>query len=141
MLFVVYWRIYMPLLGLACLSCFVVTLIPKFDSTEYQKVRGIMYIILGLSTASMFVMFAFLEPYVTPVSSWPYAIGGYIYIQGAVIYMIRCPERCKPGSFDFCGASHQIFHFAVLSAALLHYAANYNLFRDRQSMECPIWEH
>lgn len=55
--------------------------------------------------------------------------------------MIRCPERCKPGRFDLCGASHQIFHFAVVSAALLHFSLNYQIFRNRQEMLCPIWEH
>ncbi len=90
-----------------------------------------MYIILGLSTASMFIMFSFMHPYITPHSGLIYALGGYIYIQGAIIYMIRCPERCAPGKFDFCGASHQIFHFAVLTAALLHYAENHKVFRNR----------
>ena len=135
-----YKQIYMGILAIACLSCFIATLMPKFDKPAYRKVRGIMYIILGLSTASMFVMFAFMEQYVTPLSTWIYALGGYIYIQGAVIYIIRCPERCAPGKFDFCGASHQIFHFAVFGAAILHYAENYTVFRNRQVMECPIWE-
>lgn len=65
-----------------------------------------MFVTLGLSTASMFVMFAFMSEFVTEHSNVAYAIGGYIYIQGAVIYMLRCPERCAPGKFDFCGASH-----------------------------------
>jgi len=39
-----------------------------------------MYIILGLSTGSMFIMFAFMHPYITPHSGAVYAIGGYIYI-------------------------------------------------------------
>ena len=121
----------MSLLGVACFCCFIVTLIPQFDKPQYQKVRGIMYIILGISTASMFIMFAFMHPYITPHSGLIYALGGYIYIQGAVIYMIRCPERCAPGKFDFCGASHQIFHFCVLGAAILHYSENYKIFRSR----------
>lgn len=32
--------------------------------------------------------------------------GGAIYIGGAVMYALRVPERCKPGHFDLCGASH-----------------------------------
>ena len=90
-----------------------------------------MYIILGLSTASMFFMFSFMKEYITPHRPAIYALGGYIYIQGAIIYMVKCPERCAPGRFDFCGASHQIFHFCVLGAALLHYFENYKLFRSR----------
>ena len=102
----VYKNVYMVVLGLACLGCFIVTLMPRFDKPEYRSVRGIMYIILGLSTASMFFMFSFMKEYVTPHRPAIYALGGYIYIQGAIIYMVKCPERCAPGRFDFCGASH-----------------------------------
>ena len=96
----------MTVLGLACLGCFIVTLMPRFDQPEYIAVRGIMYIILGLSTASMFFMFTFMKEYIAPHSPFVYALGGYIYIQGAIIYIVKCPERCAPGRFDFCGASH-----------------------------------
>mmetsp|Transcript_10934 Transcript_10934/g.14750 ORF Transcript_10934/g.14750 Transcript_10934/m.14750 type:complete len:226 (-) Transcript_10934:76-753(-) len=128
-------------LAAVCLACFIVTLIPEFDKPKYQKVRAIMYIVLGLSAGGVFVVFQAMEPYITEHKSWIYALGGYIYIQGAIIYMIKCPERCAPGKFDLCGASHQIFHFFVLGAALLHYWESYNLFRRRQVFECPIWEN
>ena len=98
--------IYLSLMAVACICCFCVTLMPKFDQPEYRKVRGIMYIILGLSCGIMFIMFSFMDEYISPNTAWIYALGGYIYIQGAIIYMIRCPERCAPGKFDFCGASH-----------------------------------
>ena len=55
--FIVYRYIYTAVLGAACLACFIVTLMPKFDKAEYIAVRGVMFILLGLSTASMFVMF------------------------------------------------------------------------------------
>jgi len=43
-----------------------------------------------------------------------FAIGGLTYIAGAIMYAIRAPEKCFPRTFDFCGASHQIFHIAVI---------------------------
>lgn len=73
-------QLYMAVLGIACLCCFIATLMPKFDAPAYRKVRGIMYIVLGLSTASMFVMFTFMDEYITPLSTLAYAMGGYIYI-------------------------------------------------------------
>ena len=103
---IVYKHIYMAVLFTACVACFAVTMIPKFDSAEYRKVRGTMFVILGVSTGSMFVMFCFMDEYITPHSFWVYGLGGYIYVQGAIIYMARCPERCSPGKFDLCGASH-----------------------------------
>jgi len=72
--------IYTGVQATMCFACFVITLIPKFDKPEYQKVRGIMYIILGLSTSTMFIMFTYMDPYITPHRSWVYALGGYIYI-------------------------------------------------------------
>ena len=35
-----------------------------------------------------------------------YIAGGLIYVVGAVIYMTKIPERCKPGAFDIIGQSH-----------------------------------
>jgi len=46
---------------------------------------------------------------------------GVLYIIGAVIYALRIPERFAPGKFDILGASHQIFHFFVLAAAVTHF--------------------
>ena len=100
-----------------------------------------MYIILGLGAGAIFFIFMAMEPYITANRGWVYALGGYIYIQGAIIYMLKCPERWAPGKFDMCGASHQIFHFFVFAGALLHYWEAYNIFRRRQVMECPIWEN
>ena len=77
---IVYKQFYMSFLGLACLGCFTVTLMPRFDKPEYIKVRGVMFIVLGLSTASMFFMFTFMKEYIVPHSAFIYALGGYIYI-------------------------------------------------------------
>ena len=37
------------------------------------------------------------------------------------MYAARIPERWRPGAFDLAGNSHQLFHCAVVAAALLHY--------------------
>ena len=46
---------------------------------------------------------------------------GVLYIIGAAIYALRIPERFAPGKFDILGSSHQIFHFFVLAAAVIHF--------------------
>lgn len=43
---------------------------------------------------------------------------------GAAIYVARIPERWKPGAFDMAFQSHQIFHVAVVIAAMVHYKAS-----------------
>ena len=133
-----FW-IYMITMGIACLACFIVTLLPKFDQPEYRKWRGIMFIILGLGCSILFIGFAFYDYGIVHTNFWLWALGGYIYIQGAVIYVIRVPERCSPGTFDLCGQSHQIFHFAILIACTLMYSLNYQMYLDRQNYSCPIW--
>jgi adiponectin receptor len=47
--------------------------------------------------------------------------GGALYVIGACLYMFRVPERLSPGTFDYFGASHQIFHILILLAAFSHY--------------------
>lgn len=53
--------------------------------------------------------------------AYSYMAGGLIYALGAIIYMSKVPERCKPGTFDICGHSHQLFHFCVVIACFIHY--------------------
>jgi adiponectin receptor len=45
---------------------------------------------------------------------------GFLYVVGAVIYAARVPERWAPRKYDLLGASHQIFHFFVVAAAMSH---------------------
>jgi len=55
--------------------------------------------------------------YVDTFDLVPWAIGGAFYIVGATIYMLKIPERFKPGRFDIWGSSHQIFHICILIAS------------------------
>ncbi|ORY29742.1 hemolysin-III related-domain-containing protein [Naematelia encephala] len=48
---------------------------------------------------------------------------GVAYIFGALLYAARIPEKFSPGSFDYFGSSHQIFHVMVLVGAWCQYAA------------------
>ncbi|ODO04996.1 hypothetical protein I350_05608 [Cryptococcus amylolentus CBS 6273] len=49
--------------------------------------------------------------------------GGACYIVGALLYAARIPEKLSPGTFDYFGSSHQIFHCFVLGGAWFQYAA------------------
>ena len=40
---------------------------------------------------------------------------------GAGLYASRVPERWAPGKFDLLWNSHNLFHLAVVMAALIHY--------------------
>jgi adiponectin receptor len=64
-----------------------------------------------------------------------------VYLLGAIIYAARVPERWLPGRFDYLGASHNIWHCAVLGGIILHYFAMQEMFSQahmRSSPHCPV---
>ena len=67
-----------------------------------------------------------------------FVFGALVYGLGALLYMTRVPERCKPGTFDMCGHSHQLFHFCVVFACCVHYFENLLIYHRRQEFTCPL---
>jgi adiponectin receptor len=89
------------------LGCFVTSLIPKFDSAKFRPLRGGMFILAGASIIAVFIAIRNpANPYKIETELGWFSGGGAIYIVGASLYISRLPERCKPGMFDLCGASH-----------------------------------
>ena len=66
-----------------------------------------------------------IQQYIPDVSGLNFAIGGIIYIAGALIYMFRIPERFVPVKFDKLMSSHQIMHVFVLIAASIHFYGSF----------------
>lgn len=72
--------------------------------------------------------------------------GTWLAQGGAVIYAMRFPECLKPGHFDYLFNSHQLFHLAVVIAAVFHYRASlvstmcmpYNLQRNTVATTCIL---
>lgn len=120
-------------------ACFVMAMLKQMDSSKFRPVRGIMYMAAGLSSIGIFITLAVNQNEnkmaFNPI--W-YIVGGVVYCLGATNYILRMPERFKPGTFDYCGASHQIFHCAVLLGCAIHFWQNWVLFDKRQVMECPM---
>jgi len=52
-----------------------------------------------------------------------------VYVSGAIIYASQVPEKWWPGLFDYAGASHNIWHVAVLGGILFHYTAMMEFFQ------------
>lgn len=52
-----------------------------------------------------------------------------VYLTGAIIYASQVPEKWWPGLFDYAGASHNIWHLAVLGGILFHYTAMMEFFQ------------
>lgn len=79
------------------------------------------------------------DPFIfTP--SVPYvAILAASYLGGVYIYVIRCPERYKPGKYNVCGHSHQIWHGLVVMGIFWTYLAAISTFEMRRVSVCPAW--
>ena len=68
----------------------------------------------------------------------PWVVGGAVYIGGALFYVFRIPERWYPHLFDNMGNSHNIFHIAVVTAAIIHFNESMNLYLEKKEWTCPI---
>ena len=132
---------FLYVLGIACVASVIVTFSPRLGRPKFDALRAAMFIILGLAAGLQLAVMHFYPESCLDLRLASYAVGGLVYIAGAIIYVVRYPECTRPGRFDLCGASHQIFHFCVLAACLIHYSQNYKAYIDRQNMLCPIWAH
>ncbi|KAK8121407.1 hemolysin-III family protein [Apiospora kogelbergensis] len=124
-------------------TCAILTLHPRFGSPKFRKWRACFYAGFGLSSI-VFVAHS-LARYGWDVqrSRMSLVWMGWMATSnpvGAAIYAYRVPERWAPRVFDVYGASHQIFHVAVMVAAWIHYdglVAAFRLVRDRPDV-CGI---
>jgi adiponectin receptor len=59
----------------------------------------------------------------------PIAKSMMVYFTGALIYASQVPEKWWPGSFDYIGCSHNIWHVAVVFGIIFHYIAMMEFFQ------------
>lgn len=124
----------------ACTLTFVMLMHPYFNTTEARKFKGYMFVVLGISAACPFgyIKIAHNDLYMIDTSLIYFGIGGLFYIGGAMLYVHRMPEKLSPGTFDCCGASHQIFHLCVIIGATIHFNESMKMFISRHDKVCPI---
>ena len=99
-------KIYFIAIGIACIVCTIISISPGFDRPKYRKWRGIMFMILGIMTTGLFIVFWIWPEECLKTNILLWLLGGYFCGQGAVIYVLRVPERWAPGKFDIFGSSH-----------------------------------
>ena len=68
---------------------FVLCMMPSFKNSENRKWRGLIFICLGLSAGypAMTIMFNHVPEEMLDASAMMYAIGGAIYIGGALLFI------------------------------------------------------
>ncbi|CAG8453139.1 2690_t:CDS:10 [Ambispora leptoticha] len=116
--------VYLSLISVFGIATIIVAVAPTFRSPEFRWFRTGLFLSMGLS--AVFPIGHAIALYgihlcFDVISLKHMLIMGLFYVVGAIIYGCRVPERWYPGKFDIWGASHQIFHVCVVSAAVVHY--------------------
>lgn len=137
-----YRDFFLILITVTSTICFVITMLPQANQASWRPFRALIFVLLGLSAGIPFIFAASTTTnaaWINPKNNVvPYAVGGAVYIGGAIIYALRIPERWVAKKFDMVGQSHNIFHVAVIIGAAIHFNEAMNLFLERQEFSCPL---
>ena len=122
------------------ITTFCLSLTKSFNSPKMRGFRGKLFLIFGLSAGIPIIHLAIVGDQLPGNSSdirllfW--YLGGITYVLGGIIYITRFPERKYPGKFDYFGSSHQLFHIAVVIAAIFHYLGSLDAYYFRFNYLC-----
>lgn len=135
--------IYMTLTGCLGVGGVVLPWHPTFNRHDMAWARVAFYISLAATGFA-----PVLQLNLTRGSAWawefyaPIAKSITVYFIGALVYASQVPERWFPGAFDYCGGSHNLWHFAVLGGILFHYSAMQEFFAgafERRVNGCALY--
>ncbi|GAA5994985.1 hemolysin III family protein [Rhodotorula paludigena] len=136
---------YVALIYTFAAATMAVIVSPKARTPEFRRIRTWLFIALGLSAVfpvGHAVLRYGLEGASVAISLAWLALGGALYIVGALLYAERVPERFSPGSFDLLLSSHQIFHVLILLAAWAHWSAiteGFRYWHGERGGTCPAF--
>ncbi|KAH0652310.1 hypothetical protein KY290_030746 [Solanum tuberosum] len=119
--------------------CTIITLLsPVFSTGKYRSFRAVLFMSMGffgLIPAVHAVVLNWDEPERNVTLAYELAMA-LSYLIGTMFYIMRIPERWRPGFFDLAGHSHQIFHVFVILGALSHYGAALVFLEYRSRLRC-----
>ncbi|KAM0832200.1 hypothetical protein ACQ4PT_065041 [Festuca glaucescens] len=134
------WQVaYLSAISLVGAGTVYALMSPRLSAGKYRAHRALLFVGMGLSGVVPAVH-ATAVNWHEPRRNVTLAYEGTMaasYLTGTVFYLTRVPERWRPGMFDLCGQSHQIFHLLVIAGALAHYGAAIVFLRVRDEMGCP----
>ena len=84
-----------------CLATLVFTLLPGSDSPKFRKIKGTLYITVGLLAGGVSFHGGLSKDPNVQMDLLLWALGGGIYISGSILYILRFPEKLSPGKFDY----------------------------------------
>ena len=117
------------------IGTFFYSLTDDFNKPKRRTLRGLIFLIFGLCTGIPILHMAFfgdkIKGYSPGLKLINWYFGGISYVVGALLYILRYPEKKYPGKFDYIGASHQLFHILVFFGALFHYFGSIDAYNYR----------
>ena len=117
------------------IGTFLYSLTDDFNKPERRSLRGILFLIFGLCTGIPVLHMAFfgnkIKGYTSGLKLIYWYLGGISYVVGALLYILRYPEKKYPGTFDYIGASHQLFHILVFFGAFFHFLGSIDAYNYR----------
>lgn len=137
------WAVlYLFTITTSSLICMYFTLSPGFYLPEKRRLRGSMFLLLGISTAIPIFHLALFGDYVIGFHNKPYLCfwywGGIAYVVGGIFYVLRVPEKYVPNKFDYIGQSHNLLHSFVLLGFIFHFFGALDSYYYRLDNKCPV---
>lgn len=130
-----YRTFYLSFITIFGLTIFGLCLTNGFNLPDKRVFRGSLFLTFGICTGIPFLHIILfgdsLKGYNNNARFCFWFLGGIIYIIGAVLYLIRFPEKLYPGKFDIFGSSHQLLHISVLIAVYCHYIGSLDAYFSR----------
>ena len=93
-------KIYLVFICTFSFIVFIYTLRPEFYTPRYRRLRGTLFLILGISTSIPMFHLIFFGKYVIGYEAKPHFfywyIGGIVYVIGGLFFVTRIPEKYIP---------------------------------------------
>lgn len=126
---------YLIMITVFGIGTFLFSLTDSFNKPNKRALRGTIFLIFGLCTGVPVLHMGFfgesIEGNAPGVKLLYWYLGGISYVVGALLYILRFPEKKFKLKFDYIGASHQIFHILVFFGALFHFLGSLDAYNYR----------
>ena len=134
-------KIYLSFITIFSICVFIYSLTPSFTNKSHRKIRGTIFLTIGISTAFPILHLAFfgkstVDGFKKQPKLFYWYFGGISYVLGGLIYTLRVPEKYIKNKFDYFGASHQFLHCFVVLGFVLHYLGCLDSYYYRIDNKC-----
>ncbi|KAK7203240.1 adiponectin receptor protein 1 [Myxozyma melibiosi] len=111
---------------------------PFFDKPENRWLRATFFVCLALSSGLVLVQLSFERGLINTLSFYfPVLKSLLCYGAGVLAYGFLFPEcLCPGGIFDWIGASHNLWHIAVVGGIYYHYTATHQFLTNANEFSC-----